>query len=202
MGEKKGTILVLNGVSSSGKTAIAKALQQELEEHYFWLSNDTFCDMCSSKYWESDWVTTINQALTAMFYTVRAFSDIGYNVIVDQVFLNNPTEGNLLRKCVEVLSEYPVFFIRVDCSLEDLEKRERERGDRDIGQAKSQLSYVHQHGLYDCKINTSQNSIAENVAVIRTLIESHISGDAFIELKRRLDQNGCIYEPLSDLTTA
>jgi chloramphenicol 3-O phosphotransferase len=193
MTDIRGKIIILNGVSSSGKTTMARALQEHLEEPYYWLANDTFCDMCPDKFWDQDWVTAINQALTAMIYTVRTFSDIGMNVIVDQVFLNNDTEGQLLEKCIEVLHSYPVTFVRVDCSLEELERREKERSDRDIGQAKSQLQYIHNHHIYDCAIDTSANSVAENIAIVIAAVQNPTQTSAFRQLKQKLDQQVTLY---------
>lgn len=190
---QKGTIIILNGVSSSGKTTMARALQAQLDEPYFWIANDTFCDMCPTKFWEQNWVTAINQSLTAMIYTIRTFADIGLNVIVDQVFLNNATEGQLLEKCIEVLYQYPVVFVRVDCSVEELERREKERGDRDIGQAKSQIPYVHNHQIYDCVIDTGDNTVDENVEKIKTAMKNQHGNGAFQQLKRKLDQKGTLY---------
>jgi len=41
----QGTIIFLNGTSSSGKTSIARALQKSLDEPYLYLSVDSFLDM-------------------------------------------------------------------------------------------------------------------------------------------------------------
>ena len=45
----KGKIIVLNGVSSSGKTTLAKALQEALDEPYTRLSIDDFINMMPEK---------------------------------------------------------------------------------------------------------------------------------------------------------
>lgn len=191
--EKKGKIIILNGVSSSGKTTISKRLQEEMEEHYFWVANDTFCDMCSSKHWKADWVTMINHALTAMIYTVKSFSDLGYNVIVDQVFLNNKSQNKILQKCVEALHEYPVLFVRTDCSLEELQKREKERGNRRIGQAESQLNIVHSHNVYDVAIDTSTTCIEDNIRIIKSKLEDIANQNAFKILYKKLNTLGKLY---------
>ena len=149
--------------------------------------------MYPQKFWDRDWVTAINQSLTAMIYTIRAFSDLGFNTIMDQVFLNNDTEGQLLEKCIEVLCVYPVVFVGVNCSIEELERRERERGDRNIGQAVSQLPYGHNHQIYDCVIDTSANSIDENIEIIKTTLKNDAGNSAFRQLKQMLDQTGTIY---------
>ena len=193
MSNRKGNIVILNGVSSSGKTTVAKALQAELDEHYFWVANDTFCDMCSSKHWDKDWVTASNQALRALNYSVQAFSDAGLNVTVDHVFLNDGTQERLLDECVEILHGYPVLFVRVDCSLEELERREKERSDRDVGQARGQLQYVHNHEIYDCVVDTSKMPTQRIVKLIRDAIKGGRQKDAFERLYQRLQQCGTVY---------
>lgn len=193
MPPQQGRIIILNGVSSSGKTTLARGLQARLDQPYFWIANDTFCDMVPEKYWEQDWVTSINQALTAMVYTIRTFSDLGLNTIVDQVFLRNETEGAILPKCVEVLSGCPVWFVRVDCEPAELERREQARGDRDIGQALAQLPLVHQHQLYDCVVDTSSGTLDQQIDEILAALNCPPDRGAFWQLKQRLDQAGSIY---------
>ena len=46
----KGSIIFLNGTSSSGKTSIAKALQQILDEPYLHCSADGFFSMLAARY--------------------------------------------------------------------------------------------------------------------------------------------------------
>jgi len=57
----------------------------------------------------------------------------------------------------------------VHCPLEDLERREKARGDRNIGQAKKQLEYVHKAEIYDIEVNTAFESIEE---ISRKIIEA------------------------------
>jgi len=193
MKDIKGKIIIINGVSSSGKTTISKALQQKMEEHYFWIANDSFCDMCSPKHWKEDWIKRINQALTAMIYSIKSFSDLGFNVIVDQVFLNNESQGTLLNKCVEVLHDYPVLFVRTDCSLEKLRKREIERGNRRIGQAESQLELVHNHINYDIAIDTTEIDIDTNIKRIQLELDNTENRKAFSILYDKLIKTGSVY---------
>jgi chloramphenicol 3-O phosphotransferase len=187
-----GTIIILNGVSSSGKTTFTRALQEYLKEPYFWIGNDTFCDMYPSILWQRDWVSALHHSLTAMIYTIRTFSDLGYNCIVDQVFLNTDTEGDLLPLCVQVLDGYPVVFVRVNCSIAELERRELQRGDRTIGQARSQLPLIKAYRIYDCEIDTSANSPEENIAIVKNVLKHPTGNTAFQQLKQQLDRTGSL----------
>lgn len=62
--------------------------------------------------------------------------------------------GISLDDCLKVLHDYPILFVGVHCPIEELERRERNRGDRIIGQARKQLSYVHRNEVYDIEVNT------------------------------------------------
>lgn len=161
----KGKIIFLNGVSSSGKTTLAKLLQKNLDKPYYWIANDTFCDMIPSKFWDEDYQKASFHAFHLMNNTIKMFSDKGENVIVDHVILN---EGNydLLKDCVEVLHNNPVFFIHVICPIEELRSREKKRGDRDIGQAESQLPLLNPQEAYDLTVDTTEECASKIIPLI------------------------------------
>ena len=156
----KGIIIWLNGVSSSGKTTLTRALQKKLEEPYYWLANDTFCDMSPEKLWDIDPLETEYQALSMLNHTIKLFSDMGKNIIVDHVLISSQ-KGDLLKKSVELLHEYPVLFVHVTCSLDELRRREIERGDRNIGQAENQLTILNPQDTYDITVDTYENTTEE-----------------------------------------
>jgi chloramphenicol 3-O phosphotransferase len=63
-----------------------------------------------------------------------------------------------LRDCLEVMAGYRVVFVGVRGSPAELERRERERGDRLPGVALAQQAQVHAHGLYDVECDTTTAS--------------------------------------------
>lgn len=63
-----------------------------------------------------------------------------------------------LRDCLEVMAGYRVVFVGVRCSPAELERRERERGDRPAGAALAQQAQVHAHGRYDVECDTTTSS--------------------------------------------
>lgn len=151
---KRGNIIILNGVSSSGKTTLARCLQDSLEVEYFWISVDVFFSMAPQKLLVDDmWLQTFAHIRDAMYTSVTALSDSGVNVIIDDVMLSR---FHRLEECVCRLMGYPVLFVLVDCSLDELRRRERERGDRQIGQAESQLPELEPRETYDVIVNTSE----------------------------------------------
>lgn len=64
------------------------------------------------------------------------------------------------------------FFIKVTCPVEELERREKARGDRQIGFAKMQLDWVHRHGEYDIEVDTHSHTTEQNVERLKELIGS------------------------------
>jgi len=167
---EKGKIIFLNGVSSAGKTTLAKTLQNRLSEPFYLLSNDMFCDMAPEKFWDINSDETGSVALSGLHHTIKTFSDIGINSIVDHVLLKRQGEkynkyniDNLdnMEECVMLLHDYPVLFVHVTCPLEELRRREKERGDRDIGQGESQLLELSPQSTYDITVDTFLDSTEE-----------------------------------------
>ena len=151
---QKGKIIFLNGVSSAGKTTLAKALQNKLSEPFYLLANDMFCDMAPEKFWDINVGETIWRALLGLHHTIKTFSDVGINSIVDDVLFQDGME-----ECVEILHDYNVLFVHVVClSLEELRRREKQRGDRGIGQGESQLAGLSPQDTYDITVDTFADS--------------------------------------------
>jgi len=159
---EKGKIIFLNGVSSSGKSTLAKSLQEKLTEFYYWLSIDNFLNPIHEKFYISEYKTSLRQTLRVMHHTIKLFSDMGLNVIVDHVL----EKREWLDECVEILHENPVLFVHVTCPLEELRRREKERGDRQIGQAERQLSLLNPISTYDIIVDTSKEKCEDELIEI------------------------------------
>lgn len=150
---KKGIIIFLTGVSSSGKTTLAKTLKGKLPVPFFHISKDMFMDDMAPEHLSKEiWPTKYETCTTLMIETVKLFSNLGNNVIVDSVRLE--------KEYADALNGYPVLYISVTCkSLDELRRREKQRGDRDIGQAEEQLRTVTPVPFCDMEIDTSEGTI-------------------------------------------
>lgn len=162
---KYGNIIFLNGTSSSGKSSLAKKIQEISEEKYYHIQIDTFCDMLHDKFFDNDFVNTENSVASTMHNFILYLCKRGENVIVDTVIENH--HQNWLKECIELLYDMPVTFVKVNCPLYELERRELERADRNIGQAKGQLSNMNFNDIYDLEVNTYKNSTDECAKVIK-----------------------------------
>lgn len=163
----KGNIIFLNGVSSSGKSTLASELVKQLPD-YFHFSVDDF-DTVIERMEDRENGRLIPIPTEAFFHqSIVMFSDRGINLIVDHVLHDEETT----RDCLEVLKDYPVFFIEVYCPLNELERREQARGDRTIGQAKKQLDFIQQQEhFYDLIVDTYTNNPAVNAKKIKNIVE-------------------------------
>jgi chloramphenicol 3-O phosphotransferase len=172
-----GTIILLNGASSSGKTSIVKALQHILEEPYVDAGLDKFLWMLPARYLERPlWDEVLgladragplgHQLVSGMHQAIAALSLAGNNVIADHVLV----EPDWLRQCIRLFSPLPAFFVGVRCPLEVLEQREQARRNRTWGQARVQYDLVHAHGIYDLDVDTSISSPEECAQKIRERI--------------------------------
>lgn len=179
---KKGNIIFLNGVSSSGKTTLAKALQKHLPEPYFWLSVDTFCNMAPEPNLEN-----FIQAWTGMSHSIRAFSEAGIHTIVDHVLLRNLDA--ILAELLTELHDCPVLFVHVTCPLEELRRREKARGDREIGQGEEQLPDLIPQNAYDLTIDTHTMNQEKCIAEILLFLEKPEKWTTFHSLWEELERS-------------
>ncbi|SEO88917.1 AAA family ATPase [Paenibacillus sp. OV219] len=167
----KGEVILLNGVSSSGKSTIATMLSERLP-NYFVLGFDDLGDLISKmrnyKKDPSTWSIINNQNYDLHFITfilhrlTKVISEYSFNIIIDTVLDAESDAEDFL----EQFKDEDVLYVGVHCPLEELERRERVRGDRNIGIAKEQLEIVHKHMKYDVEINTYENSTEECVSKI------------------------------------
>src|SRR5512133_3592168 len=148
----KGNIILLNGTSSSGKTAIAKALQEILEGYYIHTGIDHYLERIPEKFHvisdginpsEADgimWVypdggtrlaeLRLGRAginlLKGMYHAAAALAEEGNDLILDDVIF----DSRALREAAHVLLAFNTLFVGVRCPLEVAKQREQERGDR------------------------------------------------------------------------
>jgi Chloramphenicol 3-O-phosphotransferase len=173
---KKGKVIFLNGVSSSGKTTLAWKIQDIATEPYYLISQDQFCETWPYHYWKANPEQIFNHTMHLMYQTIKMFAELGENLIVDHVLLNNEklksanNEGTL-SDIKEQLSNLDVLYVHVTCPPEILRKREIDRGDRKIGNAESQLPYLDPQTGYDITVDTYKMTVDECAQDILSLVK-------------------------------
>jgi chloramphenicol 3-O phosphotransferase len=177
-----GLIVFLNGTSSSGKSSIARELLRTLEETYFHMPVDAFHAMRSRREVTPEELPGVLRRTWMGFHrAVAGMAAGGNNVVVDHV-LSEPWR---LRDCLGLFPAEDVVLVGVHCSPGELERRERERGDRPAGLAARQFGLVHAHGLYDLECDTTATSPVECARRIRDFLPRRTFPTAFQQLAAR-----------------
>ena len=185
-----GTIIFINGTSSSGKTSIAKALQEIWPSPLLDAGIDRFLWMLPARYLDRPlWDDVLGLAVTAgqtghtlahgMHRAIAALARSGNHVVADHVLV----EPAWVADCADLFWELPAYLIGVRCPLNVLEERERSRRDRTLGQAKAQYPRVHAHDIYDLEVDSSLLTPRECADAIAERVTSGGPPSAFYQLK-------------------
>ena len=179
------TVIFLNGVSSSGKTSIARVLQQTLPMPYLHVQLDSFEEMLPNRYDEGgafDWLNLFPRVLSGFHHSIAALAGGGNNLIVDHVTVAREGWHSSLIECAYLLMPFRAYLVGVHCPLPELLRREQERGDRDVGTAARQFDRVHRYGHYDVEVDTLTATPEACAQHITTVIESQ-EPHAFAKLR-------------------
>jgi chloramphenicol 3-O phosphotransferase len=151
------SIILLNGVSSSGKSSIAKALQKRLDAPYLHVCIDVFEEMMPdrTRLTEQARQTVFNKMLSGFHHSIAALASCDNNLIVDTVIIEDDDPRNWAIECLTLLAPYDVYLVGVRCNLDELERRELARGDRPAGLSRWQFSRMHSQLIYDFEVDTS-----------------------------------------------
>jgi chloramphenicol 3-O phosphotransferase len=133
---RTGRVILVHGPSSSGKTAIARALLPLLPDPWFHVPVDAVNAMRSPTPGISDdeLAEVLRRTRLGYHRVVAGLAAAGNDVVMDYP-LSEPWR---LDDLLEVLAPYDVTLVEVRCDLDVLEVRERDRGDRPEGLARSQ----------------------------------------------------------------
>ncbi len=158
-----GKIILLNGASSSGKSTLARELQHQLDEPFWHYSIDHLVaakvlPSSRPKSGQFSWSEMRPSFFEGFHRSIPAFAEAGNNLIVEHIVETSAWMTRLLH----LLSGFDVFFVGIHCPLPELEHRERERGDRRIGEAKADYEITHSFCTYDIEVD-STSPLEQNI---------------------------------------
>ncbi len=200
-----GTIIVLNGCASAGKTSIAKAVQRTFDAPYLHVGIDLFW----LEVFPSEWagapaeifeLVPIEGAsppkialavqsfgkfgMSGLHHTVAALARIGHNVVVDHVL----TEASYLTEILTLWQSFPVWLVGVSCPLETVHQRAAARADRTwpfylpLATWMFDEAHTHTQGIYDLEVDTSRLTPTECALQIKHELDERGSPAAFKQL--------------------
>jgi chloramphenicol 3-O phosphotransferase len=201
---KPGTIVILNGTSSSGKSTIAKILQPLLPDHFLHLGIDQYMERVPASFdvfseggdpadaegilWirENGRITGARigeygrRVFKGIYSSYAGFSRLGVNIIVDDVIFDR----KILEMAARTLAGLPVYFIGVLCPREVAEGREAARGDRVPGLASAFHPFINTPENYDFTVDTSLLTPEEAAGNIHDFLASSAEPQAFREISQ------------------
>ncbi|MGJ9413309.1 hypothetical protein ACHAAC_11440 [Aeromicrobium sp. CF4.19] len=152
-----GSLILVNGASSAGKSILCRAAQSTLPRAFLHHSLDTvfFGDALArdASGRPRDWSVLRPRVVDGFMRGLRGFLDAGVDVLCD--YIVEDTAGR--DRLVDVLDGADVFWVGLHVPLPELQRRERARGDRRVGDARQDLATVHTFLRYDLELDGTQS---------------------------------------------
>lgn len=168
-------IIILNGGSSSGKTTIAKYLQNSLPTSWLRFSIDDLIDAMPDAMLNADSGITFDSngsvrpgpefrtLESAWMHGIAEMVRRGARAIIDDVFISGIDAYHRWQVALEGLQ---VLWVGVFCDPVVASAREYNRGDRVIGMAALQATVVHLGMNYDVKVDTTEVAAEECARIV------------------------------------
>lgn len=150
-------IIILNGTSSAGKSTLAKALRERLDEPFCYYASDQLAEAgfrpIKDEGGDTDAPRERDRFFDGFHRSIAAFAEAGNDLIVEHIVEEASWADDLAR----LLSPFDVFWVGVHAPVEELERRECARGDRRAGEA---VYHLKTHGFvrYDLEVDTTRPS--------------------------------------------
>ncbi|HEY0814140.1 MAG TPA: AAA family ATPase [Pseudonocardia sp.] len=157
--QRSGHVIVLNGASSSGKSTLARRLQDALAVPFLLLSADQLIEAGVLPRRRDTaglfaWVGELRPRFFDGFHRcIPAVAAAGNNVIVEHVVEFVEWRAQL----DDLLRGFDVFWVAVHCDVAEIDRREAARGDRAPGEGRAHVEQnrIHDHGAYALHVDTT-----------------------------------------------
>ncbi|MGI8522554.1 MAG: phosphotransferase-like protein [Nocardioides sp.] len=149
-----GRLVLLNGPSSAGKTTLAVAVADRLATPWLVMPVDLFHQIRTrppGELSEESWQQVFRRTRAAYHRALAGAVDAGCDVLGDHA-LSEPWR---LDDLLDLTAGQDVLLVHVHCDLDELDRRERARADRDPGTARAQAALVFAHGDCDLVVDTT-----------------------------------------------
>ena len=178
-----GRLVLLNGPSSAGKTTLAKAVVGRLRSPWLLLPMDLFHQIRTrpdADLTDRQWQDVFHRTRAAYHRALVGAAACGCDVLGDHVLSEPWRLDDLLR----LSGGLDVLLVHVTCEPAELVRREKARGDREPGTARTQQRLVFAHGDCDPTVDTTHGPDEPTAAVLE-LIRRPPADRAFERLRER-----------------
>lgn len=200
-----GQIVILNGAPRSGKSSIAKAIQEHFDGPWMNLGVDAYNGMTPERYLPGiglrpggerpDLEEMVPFFYAALYESIAIHAGLGLNIVADLGHHDSYSQPlGILADCARRLEGLPVLFVGVRCPIEVIMKRReivepgRETlyvrgGETDAIPQPVRLwqKEVHIPGIYDMELDTGVLTPAECAEAIRHQLDLGIAQPSAFE---------------------
>ncbi len=156
-----GRIIMLNGTSSAGKTTLSHALRAQLTEPFCLYASDQLADAGFRPPAPHQRHAGRERFFDGFHRSIPAFAAAGNDLIVEHIVETQ----NWADQLATLIGHLDVFWVGVHAPLAVLEQRERERGDRTVGESAYHLK-THSFCRYDIEADTTAGPTEEIAAIV------------------------------------
>jgi chloramphenicol 3-O phosphotransferase len=172
-------VIVLNGGSSSGKSAIVRCLKYILPDPWISFGVDDLIErlpksllgtapgLAFGPHGEVMVGDEFLKLQDSWMVGIAAMARSGARVILDEVFLGGGDSQERTRRYLEGLE---VLWVGVHCAPDIAAGREIARGDRVTGMAQAQAEIVHRGVGYDVAVDTGTTESVDCARAIASLV--------------------------------
>jgi chloramphenicol 3-O phosphotransferase len=191
-----GQIIILNGAPRSGKSTIARTIQERFEGPWMNLGVDTYVRNVTPERYRPgiglrpggerpDLEDLVPLFYAALYESIAIHASFGLNVIADFGHHDGYSQPlGILADCARRLSDFPVLFVGVRCPVETIMERRRAPAAERVGEylvasenepppapVLRWQEQVHIPGIYDVEVDTSVLTPGECVELIRETLD-------------------------------
>jgi len=181
----QGTMVLLHGPSSAGKTSTSRALLSLLEGDVVHFDPDSF-DFSPNPA-PASVPTLFNPAQAHFHWSALTEVRSGRSVVIE--FCLALFEPSQIAEFLLMFRDVRVYLVSFCCPPSELERREQERGDRRPGLARRQFEELRQSGVkleYDLVLDSAEADACGRAKAIAEFIARHPQPQAFGNSLRRL----------------
>ena len=176
-----GWVVILNGAPRSGKTTLARAVQDAAPDPWLNMGVDAVMRATPARWWPGiglrpggerpDLEPLVETLYLALYESVAAHARRGVDVVVDAGHHDaHSVPKGILPQCARLLAGLPVLVVGVRCPLEEILRRRAASEPGSYATAGDPVrrwqEAVHDPGIYDLEIDTSAVSPADGAAAI------------------------------------
>lgn len=178
----KASIIFLHGASSSGKSTLARLLQDRIERPFWHISIDHLRDsgvlpLARVKAGDFKWREMRAPFFAGYHASLAAYAAAGNNLIIEHILDTPGWQGEL----AELFRPFDVLFVALHCPVDELNRRELARGDRPAGSAEKDALTIHKGRRYDLELQTS-DGVEENARRVMAAWRAARTGSRFFEV--------------------